>query len=346
MEAHKEGRQRWDLPFTAWNRARLYADSSILLSEGLEEALYVDDLEDAISEVNLYKELGGKTIVDVTPINASRQPLKLQQVSKKTGVNIIASTGFYWGTLLPKDMDQHSISDLAMIMVKEITEGINGTEVKAGIIGEVALDGFTLVPKESNEVRSLRASARASRLTGAAISLHGDYKRPERSHTILDILEEEGADLSRVIFGHVGAIIAKDIPFLETLLSRGVYLQFDLLGWPSAPLQPLYDQRPMLESIETLILYGYEKQILVSHDSFTKGHKAKYGGWGMTFVHTALLTYLRSKGVQERSIKNILENNPKRVLTFVKPQEPIDTESIEIEHSILNRGLEEKSRLR
>lgn len=77
----------------------------------------------------------------------------------------------------------------------------------------------------------------------------------------------------------------------------------------------------MLEGIVTLIRNGHSKRILVSHDSFTRAHKAKYGGWGMTFVHTALLPYLRSKNIQERSINDILEQNPRRVLTFVKPRE-------------------------
>ncbi len=65
--------------------------------------------------------------------------------------------------------------------------------------------------------------------------------------------------------------------------------------------------------------HGHSKKILVSQDAFTKAHKAKNGGWGMTYVHTALLPYLRKNGVNEMAIRNILEKNPQRVLTFAKP---------------------------
>ena len=311
--------ERWNTPFSARTRSQFYTTFV-----GAGEAFVSDKLNDAIDEVMLYKGLGGKTIVDVTPINLGRQPAKMQKVAAETGLNMIMATGFYHGPYLPKNMDQLSIDELTLILLGELTTGINGTKVRAGIIGEVAADNFTLTPKESNEVRSLRASARASRLSGAAISLHGDPLRPQVWHTILDILEEEGADLSRVVMGHVGAIAAADSLFLESLLARGVYLQFDMLGWPPVPMSPIADQRPMLDAIVDLTANGHSRRIVVSQDSFTKAHQAKYGGWGLTFIHTALIPYLRSKNVSDRAIRHIVEENPRRILTFVQPQKLLE----------------------
>jgi len=299
--------------FSLYSRSQTYTVGDL-------DSSYVHNVKDAVKEVTLYKNLGGKSIVDVSTINMNRKPYSIQKIAQATNVNIVMATGFYHSSYHPDDMDQRSLDNLVATMVDEIVNGINGSDIKAGIIGEVGVHDFTLTPVESNDVRSLRASARASQLTGAAISLHGNPYRPEIWHAILDILEEEGADLSRVIIGHVGAIAAKDIIFLEGLLARGVYLQFDLLGWPPAPLMPIVDQRPMLEGIVNLIKNGHSKKILVSQDAFTKAHKAKNGGWGMTFVHTALLPYLRDKGVTGTDIKNILESNPRRILTFLEPR--------------------------
>ena len=96
-----------------------------------------------------------------------------------------------------------------------------------------------------------------------------------------------------------------DIRLLESLLKRGVFLQFDYLGF-QYPYNPIAD----MEAISTLIDYGYSNRIMVSHDVYIKPHLKKFGGYGFTFIHTRLLPYLRSKGASERAIKNIMEENP------------------------------------
>ena len=76
----------------------------------------------------------------------------------------------------------------------------------------------------------------------------------------------------------------------------------------------------MVDAIEKLITLGYSKQILVSQDIASKPQLTKYGGYGLTFVDTVLIPHLRSKGVSDEAIKTIIESNPKRLLTFAKPQ--------------------------
>lgn len=306
----------WNERFTMRNRIKL-----LPYIGRTRDANTLDSIDDAIDEVAAYQKLGGQTIVDVTTIGLHRQPRKLQEVASKTGVNIVMGTGFYKSAWHPEDMGQRSIADLTLQMVLEIVEGIDNTGIRAGIIGEIPAEDLEFEPKDSDEVRVLRASAHASRLTGAAISLHSSHsgiKSMKNLHTSLDILEAEGADLSRVCLGHITDIASKDIALLESLLSRGVYLQFDALGvpWPA-----FISTRTMIEAIETLITLGYSRQILVSHDFFSKYQQTKYGGYGLTFVHSILIPYLRQKGISEIAIKNIIEENPKRVLTFSAPHQ-------------------------
>ena len=54
-----------------------------------------DALSNAISELRYTKQQGLQTIVDATPINLGRDIRLIREVSEKSGVNIIASTGFY-----------------------------------------------------------------------------------------------------------------------------------------------------------------------------------------------------------------------------------------------------------
>lgn len=306
-----EARRYWNAPFTAQDR------HSGVMNKDL---LTLDNVDDAVNEVRMYRALGGGTIVDVTPISLGRDPKKLAEISREAGIEIVMGTGFYRKPFFPDGMSQRSIDDLTYQIVADLVKGADGTTIRSGIIGEVGAEDLTLLPMESDEVRSLRAAARASRLTGAAITLHDQYLRPVVWHTGLNILEEEGADLSRVVMGHVTGVEAKDIGFLESLLKRGVYLEFDALGRDLEPDKEIYDQRLVLGAIVTLLERGYAHRILVSQDVCAKAFLIKYGGWGFTFVHKVLLPYLRDQGVNEKDLNTLLKDNPRRLLTFVKPR--------------------------
>ena len=300
--------KHWQRPFTAADRTEtIFFKDYLLLSS----------VKDAIGEVREYQKLGGKTIVDLTSIGLNRQPKKLRQVAEKTKANIIASAGYHSNLFHPEDIDRLSIEQLTVQMVKDIVKGMDGTNIRAGIIGEISNQDLSSNSIESNELRVIRAAARASQLTGASISLHSVFSNKEQLHLTLDILEEEGADLSRVVLGHItfSGEESIDINLLESLLKRGVFLQFDYLGF----LYP-YDRKIDMEAIVTLINYGFSNRVMVSHDVYIKPHLIKFGGYGFTFIHTRLLPYLRSNGISEQAIKNIMEENPKRILTLAKPK--------------------------
>ena len=146
----------------------------------------------------------------------------------------------------------------------------------------------------------------------------------------MTILGEEGADLSRVIFGHSDPI-AWDMPLMLELLGHGVYIQFDMLGMDVTPLylQPNgYSQADttgvartsqVVEAIPKLIEEGYGDRILLSQDVCNKTHLKRYGGNGYSFILERVLPTLRRKGVPEEQIKGLIVDNPRRVLTFVEP---------------------------
>lgn len=302
----------WHQTFSAYNRANLLSQF-----HRNRDAFTLNSLDDAINEVLAYRQLGGKTIVDVTTVGLNRQPKSLQEVAVRTGVNIIMGTGFYRRAWHPEDMSNRSVSDLTKVMIREIVEGVDNTGIKAGIIGEIPAVHLVFDPNDSNEVKVLRAAAHASQLTGAAITLHSSFGSLSNISQSVDLLEKEGADLSRVIVGHIATLASENIIFLEGLLKRGVYLQFDILGNPWELSMSSY---PMVKAIVSLISLGYSKQILVSQDVCTKFQLTKYGGHGLTFIHSKLIPYLQRKGISAQDIKNIIEENPKRVLTFAKPK--------------------------
>ena len=149
---------------------------------------------------------------------------------------------------------------------------------------------------------------------------------------MIGILGEEGTDMSRVIFGHSDPI-AGDLDLMLELLGHGVYIQFDLLGRVSAALRyvPVGDDlrsfmnsdgtAAVAEAIPKLIEAGYADRILLSQDVCTKTQLKRYGGTGYSFILEKFLPEMRSRGVSEEHILMMMVENPKRILTFVDPQD-------------------------
>ena len=144
-----------------WIRRNYYSNRS---------NLQLMDLEITIKEVTMYREVGGGAIVDATTTCIGRKPDALARISRESGVHIIMGSGFYVDASHPDGMDERSVGDMALEITADITEGVDGSGIKAGIIGEV---GCTW-PLTENERKSLSAAAIAQRETGAAILIHPD----------------------------------------------------------------------------------------------------------------------------------------------------------------------------
>ena len=180
------------------------------------------DVEEAIEEVGLYRRNGGGTIVELTSLGIARDPKGLAQVARATGVNVVMGASYYIAVTHPADMEERSEEQIAREIITDITEGVGGTGIKSGIIGEV---GCTW-PLTDQERKVLRASARAQRATGAAVSIHPgrDEKAPME---IIEILDSAGGDIGRTVMGHLDrTVFTHDT--LRQLAQAGCYLEWDL----------------------------------------------------------------------------------------------------------------------
>ena len=284
----------------------------------------LSDEDLAIREAMEFRKMGGDSIVEVTSTGIHRDPVGLLRVSRATGLNIVMGSGWYQKAYHPADMDERTVEGMAEEIVRDVTVGVRDTGVRSGVIGEVGVQGG---PIEPNEVKSIRASVRASRATGAAISFHLGGQGREKLQT-LAIMDEEGVDRSRVIYGHSDSA-AGDIPLLLELLESGVYVQFDLMGRVGVPIDmgpsdggvgltlPLTAM--VAAAIPRLIEAGHVDQILLSQDVCTKAQLKAYGGTGYSYILETFLPHLRSRGVSEEHIRKMMVENPRRVLTLAEP---------------------------
>lgn len=272
------------------------------------------DEKTAIFEIGLFKSAGGATIVDATTIGIGRNPQALVNVAKATGVNIVMGAGYYVDMVHPSDMDDRSEEQLASQMIEEVTSGVDGTTVRAGIIGELGCSW----PLTKNERKVLKAGARAQRETGAAILIHPG-RSPRAPFEVLDVLEEAGANSSRVIMGHLDRTILDTNTLLE-FADRGSMLEYDLFGWESSHYSlEAYDMihdGQRLDYVQLLLERGHLEKIVLAQDVFSKARTFTYGGYGYGHLIENIVPRMRDRGIQEDHIHQIFVQNPARILTI------------------------------
>lgn len=309
-------RPGWDQPEA---KQPLTLDNLFRVRNGgtIEDNDLLVDHDMMLAAVNDFAHAGGGTIVEVSSIGLGRDPRALHRLSVASGLHVVMGAGWYEPNFHPVDMDDRTVDDLAEEIVRDVVEGVAGTGIRSGIIGEVGVEGNPLRP---NEIKSAQASARASARTGAPISFHvGGYR--EEKFEVLDLVADEGVDLSNVVMGHSGALIG-DLPFARRVLERGVFVEFDYLGAPGSPGGTLgvNTDRVVAEGIAELVADGHEDRIVLAHDVCTKLQLKPYGGTGYDYISRYFLPVLRELGVSEEAVHKIMVANPARALAFHAPR--------------------------
>ena len=308
-------RAKWNEPICLENRADVarhwfyYGDYRI------------SNIEDVIFEANLFKRHGGGCLVDQTSIGLGRDPKGLQQIARATGLHIVMATSWYTQEYHPPEVSKLSVAELEQRILRDLDQGVAGG-VQAGIIGEVGL-GTNIHPDEE---RVLRASARAQKASGAPMSVHPGFG-PDAIWAAVRILEDEQADLSRIIMCHLDHRLASKPaphsfdpqPFLE-LAKTGLYLEFDCFGWEESFRQrgkvDLPNDAIRLNEIMALVEAGHEDRVLISHDLALQHWQRKYGGHGWQHIPETVTALMGYKGFERQLIERIIIDNPRELLTI------------------------------
>lgn len=276
----------------------------------------LDDFDEMVDEVTAFCRAGGGAIVDVTLPGIGRDPVALRKIARATGLQVVMGAGWYTPTFHPADMNDRTVDDLAGVIVDDIVSGCDDTGIRAGVIGEV---GAETNPLTTNELSSVRASARAGRITGAPVTFHVGGVGEEK-FAVLDILDEEGVAPTNVIIGHANGL-AVDLEFARRVLARGVFIECDFLASPGSPggYVGLLSDHKVARGIAALVADGYADQMVLGHDICQKIQLGRYGGQGFGYISEHFVPALRNLGVDEASLKRIMVDNPARALAFGSP---------------------------
>ncbi len=273
----------------------------------------LDDLDEAIKEVVAFRTAGGGTIIDALPTACGRDADSLANISRDTGVNVVATAGFHRSTSYPERhwARRYPVDLLTSVLLAEVADGIDrwdlagpvveSTGVRPGVL-KLATGQDTIDPIEHRMLRAVAAVHRASGLPILTHAEHGTFGSRQ-----LDLLEDEGVDPTRVMVGHVDRL--PDLEMHRKLAVRGAFLGYDGLG------RERY--RPfgvVAELARQLIAEGFGGQLLLGGDVGRRSMRLSAGGLGVVGVLTTMVPDLVSGGIAEESVDDMLVANPARFL--------------------------------
>jgi phosphotriesterase-related protein len=271
----------------------------------------LNDPELAYRELLLYKQAGGSTLVDQTTgglrghdhdITPTKHALAIRDMARRVGLQIVLGAGWYREPYYERRLWRAKTDQIAEELERDVTQGIDGTDVRAGLLGEIGSHFTWISPVEE---RVFRAVARAHRRTGVTIATHA-LNSPVGLDQ-LDILQEEGVDPRRVIVGHAHSYPVHE--YHVALAKRGAFLSFDRMGFP----QP-YEHERMLQGIKMLVDAGLVGHVVLSQDVCWRTDYVAYGGRGYAFVADGLRPELRQLGISDEAYHRMTVDNPRRAL--------------------------------
>ncbi|UXT43571.1 phosphotriesterase [Agrobacterium tumefaciens] len=270
----------------------------------------LDDEPLAILELKDFAAAGGHTIVEPTCQGIGRNPLALRRISEATGLNIVMGAGYYLASSHPEKVTGLTVRAIADEIVHEALHGVDGTDVRIGLIGEIGVSAdFTAA-----EEKSLRGAAQAQVRTGLPLMVHlPGWLR--LGHRVLDIVSDEGANLNHTVLCHMNPSHA-DIAYQSELADRRAFIEYDMIGmdffYADQQVQCPSDE-DAARSIVTLVEGGYLDRILLSHDVFLKMMLTRYGGNGYAYILKHFLPRLKRHGLDDATLQTLMRDNPRSV---------------------------------
>ncbi|HEX5480318.1 MAG TPA: phosphotriesterase-related protein [Dehalococcoidia bacterium] len=265
-------------------------------------------VQSAISELKEAKAHGVSTIVDLTVLGLGRDVKTVREIAQASGMRVIVATGLYTYNELPHHFDSRDADYMAAQFIADIEEGIQGTDIRAGIL-KCATDEPGVTPGVE---KVLRGVARAHRRTGVPISTH-THAATKRGLEQQDVFEQEGVDLHRVVIGHSGD--SEDIDYLETLMKRGSYIGMDRFG-----IDVYLPTEKRIATIAKLCERGHADQMVLSHDAschidwFDSAMLKQFAPrWNFLHISDDVVPALKEAGVSEADVRTMTVDNPRRI---------------------------------
>lgn len=274
----------------------------------------LSDVGEMSAEAALFAQAGGDAIVELTIRGIKPDPRGLRAISQASGVHVVAGCGVYVESFAGDELVR-GVDELAAMMVESLRVGIDGTDVRAGIIGEIGVSD----PATPGELRALTAAAIAQAETGASINVHPG-RDPASPLQIVAHVRAAGGDITRLIISHLDRTFSSLDEALR-LVETGAVAEWDFFGiessyYPFAPID-LPNDGMRLNLIRGLFDRGHGAQVTISQDICTRTRLRRYGGHGYGHLIENVVPMMRRKGFSDSEIDQLLTGTPRRLLALV-----------------------------
>jgi phosphotriesterase-related protein len=267
----------------------------------LNPDLAIDSVENACRELAEFRAAGGGAMIDALPCDTGRSVAKLAEISRRTGVHIVASTGLHLMKYYASDHWRYrrTVQEMADLFVAEIEDGIDGDpRRRAGVIK--AASGIDW----DHEQVVFRAAVEAHRRTGAPILTHTE---PYGGLQQVRFLTELRVDPRRIVVSHADR--EPDEAYHLEMLKAGVNLEYDrLFRWKAGERRATFD-------LLARFIGEFPDQLMLGGDAARASYWRSYGGGpGLA----ALLREARGSGLDEAALHRVFVATPARAYSILK----------------------------
>jgi phosphotriesterase-related protein len=281
-----------------------------------------------VQELNAFKAAGGRTVVDMTleAYGRNNHIHKFPQVSKISGINVVACTGQLTEATHPPRIRKQTAEQVAQDFIKEITEGIMETGIKAGVIKTgTSPNRFT-----NAEKKIIKAAAIAHTETGVPITTHMWGDRPGKwpGFKVIEMLRRNDVDLNKFYISHIewAENLEKNWGVPIRAAAAGAYVCIDNFGrdfpygsadntWEDYGYIGCQTDVDRVKLIKALVDEGYEDKIVVGHDQAYKVQKLAYGGPGLGHILNNVPILFKHLGINQRCFKKMMVDNPQKLFS-------------------------------
>jgi len=255
------------------------------------------DLEDAY-------RYGVRNIVDMTNQSMGRAPAYVRRLTEETGVNIILSTGHYLEPYIEDAILDKTPEEIAEESIRDLTEEIDGSGMKAGIIGEIA---WSYPGPREKELKFWEGMCLAARRTGATVSTHpshGELQLPQAEYLL-----SHGVAPEKIVIGHIEFYMSD--ASLKKLLNMGIYIGLDMIGKKTG-----WGDEYRADTLRKVKKWGRLDRVLLSMDLCRREDLRSAGGYGYAYLFETFIPMLEKRGITGDDIELMLKKNPEKALAY------------------------------